>query len=193
MTATEWSFVLSGLAAAAAVVANVVAVASFIRVWMAEVPTAEFLVTRDASDDAQYWLSVSNPSRRLIILEWIEVRSPRPRTSDTVVILPPMQTKSGRGETELAWEEVTRADESGSHRMKPAYLAVPSGETQFLHVRFRGVPTEEDEGFKVDFRLHWSKNSFWLYRRLITRRISLEAQELKARTMASFNHPSLPP
>ena len=185
MTAGEWSLVLSGLATAVAVV-------SFIRVWMEELPTVEFLVTRDENEEAQYWLSVSNPSRRLIILEWVEALSPRPTTVDTVVILPVMQTKSGKGETELAWEEVNRAQEAGSNRMKPVYLAVPRGETQFLHIRFRRVTENEDEGFNISFRLHWSKGLSWLYRRLIPRELNLEADEVKARTMASFNHPSLP-
>ena len=104
------------------VVATAVAVASYMRVRLQELPTVEFLVTRDASDEAQYWLRVSNPSRRLIILDWIEVFSPQPNTPDTVVILPMMKTNSGKGETNLAWEEVRRANQLGSNRMKPVVL-----------------------------------------------------------------------
>ena len=43
-------------------VATVVAVASYMRVRLEELPTVEFLVTRDASDEAQDWLSVRSRS-----------------------------------------------------------------------------------------------------------------------------------
>ena len=185
MTASEWSLVISGLATGVAVV-------SFTRVWLQELPTVEFLVTRDQSEETQYWLSVSNPSRRLIILDRVEVVAPQPKTPDTVVILPMMKTNSARGETSLAWEEVRLAHDSGSKRMKPVYLAVPAGETQFLRVTFRRGTEDDDEGFKVNFRLHWSKGLFWVFRAFIPRKISLDPEQVKSRTMASFNHPSLP-
>ena len=174
------------------VVAAAVAAASYMRVRLEELPTVEFLFTRDASDQAQYWLSVSNPSRRLIILDEIEVFSPQPNTPDTVVILPVMKTNSGKGEANLAWEEVRRAELLGSNRMKPVYLAVPAGQTEFLHIRFRASAEDEDDGFEINFRLHWSKGLSWMYRRYITRQIVLDREQVKARTMASFNHPSLP-
>ena len=131
---------LNVLSLLVSVVAAAVAFASYMRVRLEELPTVEFLVTRDASDEAQYSLSVSNPSRRLIILDWVEVFSPRPKSADTVVILPIMKTNSGRGETNLAWEEVKRAELLGSKRMKPVYLAVPVLFTAF----FRGTPTRID-------------------------------------------------
>ena len=95
---------LNVLSLLVSVVAAAVAVASYMRVRLEELPTVECLVTRDASDEAQFWLSVSNPSRRLIILDWVEVFSPRPKSADTVVILPMTKTDSGRGETNLAPE-----------------------------------------------------------------------------------------
>ena len=193
MTPNLVSLLLSFVATVVAVVATAVAVASYMRVRLQKLPTVEFLVTRDASDEAQYWLSVSNPSRRLIILDWVEVFSPQPKTADTVVILPMMKTNSGKGETNLAWEEVKRAEQLGSNRMKPVYLAVPAGQTEFLHIRFRGVTDDEDEGFGIKLRLHWSKGLSWPYRRYITRHIMLDEEQVKARTMASFNHPGLPP
>ena len=158
------------------VVATAVAVASYMRVRLQELPTVEFIVTRDASDEARYWLSVSNPSGRLIILDWVEVLSPQPKTADTVVILPMMKANSGKGETNLAWEEVKRAEQLGSNRMEPVYLAVPAGQTEFLHIRFRGVTNDEDEGFEIKLRLHWSKGLSWLYRRYITRQIVLDEE-----------------
>ena len=192
MTPNLVSLLLSFVATAVAVVASVVAVASYMRVRLEELPTVEFLVTRDASDEAQYWLSVSNPSRRLIILDWVEVFSPRPKSVDTVVILPMMRTKSGMGETNLAWEEVKRAEQLGSNRMKPVYLAVPAGQTEFLHIRFRGITDDEDGGFEINLRLHWSKGLSWWFRKFVTRQIMLDAEQVKDRTMASFNHPGLP-
>ena len=174
------------------IVATAVAVASYMRVHLRELPTVEFLVTRDDSDEAQYWLSVSNPSPRLVILDCVEVFSPQPKTADTVVILPMMKTDSVKGEINLAWEEVELTEQSGSNRMKPVYLAVPAGQTEFLHIRFRGIPDVEYEGFEIDLRLRWSKGLPWLFRRFITRQVMLDEEQVKARTMASFNHPGLP-
>ena len=54
------------------------------------------------------------------------------------------------------------------------------------------MSNEEDEGFKVHLRLHWSKGLWWAYRRFIPRQIILGADEVRARVMASFNHPSVP-
>ena len=173
-------------------VATAIAVASYMWVRLQELPTVEFLATRDASGGVQYWLSVSNPSRRLIILDWVDVLSPEPKTADTVVILPMMRSDSARGETELAWEEVRRAEQLGVNRMKPVYLAIPAGQTEFVHIRFRDVADEENEDFDINFRLHWSKGLPWIHRRCITRRIMLDKEQVKARTMASFNHPGLP-
>ena len=64
MTGIDWSVALAGLATGVAVV-------TFIRVQ--ELPTVECIVTRDESEEARYAVSVSNPSRRLIILDKVEV------------------------------------------------------------------------------------------------------------------------
>ena len=186
MTAGEWSLVISG-------VATGVAVASYTRVLLQELPSVEFLVTRDRSDEEQFWLGVSNPSRRLIVLDWVEVISPPPKKGDTVQIRPVMKADSVKGDLNLAWDEVRRKEELGSHRMKPVFLAVPAGETQLLSITFGDIEEDEDGGFKVDFRFQWSKKPWWTYLIRGTRRITLDADQVKSRKMASFNHPSLPP
>ena len=186
MTPGEWGLVISG-------VATGVAVASYIRVLLQDLPTVEFLVTRDKNDEEQFWLTVSNPSRRLIILDWVEVISPPPKKRDTVVIGAMTKTDRLKGDLNLAWEEVRREEKLGSRRMKPVFLAVPAGETQLLSITFGDIEEDEDGGFKVDFRFQWSKGPWWTYLIRGTRRITLDGDQVKARKMASFNHPSLPP
>ena len=108
-------------------VAAVVAVAAFIRTVFHELPTAEFLVTRDEAGTAFYRLSVSNPTRRLLVLNYIEVLSP---STATVFTSP---ERAIRGGLELAWEEVERA----GGQTKSVFLAVPAGETKYLEIVFK--------------------------------------------------------
>ena len=186
MTPGEWSLVISG-------VATGVAVASYIRVLLQELPSVEFLVTRDRSDEEQFWLSVSNPSRRLIILDWVEVISPPMKKVETVIFQAVTEKDSIKGDLNRGFDEAERTKRLGSHRMKPVFLAVPAGENQLLSITFKDVEEDENGGFKVNFHLHWSKGPWWTYLIRGTRRITLDAGEVKARKMASFNHPSLAP
>ena len=53
-------------------VATAIAVASYMRFRLQELPTVEFLATRDACVEVEYWLNVSKLSRRSIILNLVE-------------------------------------------------------------------------------------------------------------------------
>ena len=132
MTEYGWSLLLS-------VVATVVAVLAFARTFFRELPTVEFLVERDATEQALYRLVISNPTRRLLVLDQIEVRLPG---AEGVKVRPMGVTM--RGTVERAYEDVTMA----SNRRKSVYLAVAAGETRCLELEF-----SEEEDFEVDFRL----------------------------------------
>ena len=184
MTPLEWSLVISG-------VATGVAVASYIRVLLQDLPTVEFLVTRASNGEEEFWLTVSNPSRRLIILDWVEIASPPPNKSDTAVIEVMTKTDWCEGDIVRALKEHEPREKLGPRRMKPVFLAVPAGETRLLNIRFGGIEEDDEGGFKVDLRFEWSKGPWWTYLIRGTRRITLDADQVKARKMASFNHPSV--
>ena len=165
-------------------VAAVVAVAAFVRTVFHELPTAEFLVTRDEAGTAFYRLSVSNPTRRLLVLNYIEVLSP---STATVFTSPDHST---RGILERAWEEAERA----GGQTKSVFLAVPAGETKYLEIVFKNNMT--DENFDVDFRFVWSKHDFqfgwWEVllrpgREGLPQGVKLDSAQVKSRRLAAID------
>ena len=105
------SILFSGLA-------TLVALAAFGRIVFQGLPTVEFLVECDnEAYPPLYKLSVSNPTRRLLVLDYIEVLSP-----DTVTgfVRPEL---SLRGTIARVWDDLSQAD-----RMKSVFCAVPAGE-----------------------------------------------------------------
>ena len=156
------------------VVATAVALMAFLRTVFQGIPTVEFLVEPDTGTGTlSYKLSVSNPTRRLIVLDHIEVRSP-----DTVTVLAGRE-HSVTDTLNRAYEDLSQAD----RRRKSVYLAVPAGQTKCLEMQFGGNTDEED--FDIDFRLVWSKGlprpDQWLMRR----KIKLDSSQVKSRRLAA--------
>ena len=159
------------------IVATLVAVAAFARTVRQELPTVEFLVERDnEAYPPLYNLSVSNPTRRLLVLDYIEVLSP-----DTVTNFVRPE-HSLRGTLARAWEDLSRAD-----RMKSVFLAVPAGETQCLELVFDGNTDSED--FDIHFRLVWSKGIPWPDRLLMPREVKYDLTQVKSRKLAATRRP----
>ena len=164
MTEYGWSLLLS-------VVATVVAVLAFARTFSRELPTVEFLVEHDASEQALYRIAVSNPTRRLLVLDQVDVRLPNP---EGVTVRPLGVTMHGT--VSRAYEDATMA----SKRRKSVYLAEPAGETRCLELEF-----SEEEDFEVDFRLRWSKGLPVPERWFIARRVRLDCAQVKSRQLAA--------
>ena len=161
MTEYGWSLFLS-------VVATMVAVVAFARTFFRELP---FLVERDASEQALYRLAVSNPTHRLLVLDQVEVRVP---DAEGVKVQPLGVTMHGT--VSRAYEDATMA----SKRRKSVYLAVPAGETRCLE-----LDLSDEEGFEIDFRLHWSKGLPVLERWFIRRTVRLDRGQVKSRQLAA--------
>ena len=160
---SELSLVISFVAAA-------IAVLSFARAVSWQLPSVEFLVDRDASDQPGYKLSVSNPTRRLLILDYVEVFAP---SAEGVKIWPIEGT---------VHDTVSRAFEDmslTSKRLKSVFLAVPAGQTRCLEIEFA-----DDEDFEVKFGLHWSKGLPLPDRCFIARKVRLDAAQVKSRQLA---------
>ena len=165
------SILFSGLA-------TVVALAAFGRIVFQGLPTVEFLVERDNEGyPPLYKLSVSNPTRRLLVLDYIEVLSP-----DTVTGFNRPE-HSLRGTIDRVWDDLSQAD-----RMKSVFCAVPAGETQCLEIMFGGEIDDED--FGVDFRLVWSKGLPHPDRWLMPRRVKYDLTQVKSRKLAATRRPN---
>ena len=164
MTASALSLIFS-------LVATAVAVFTFAREFSRQLPTVEFLVEHDESGQPLYKLSVSNPTHRLLILNYVEILSP---AADKVQIQPAGVNLHGT---------VTRAYEdalSTSKRAKSVFLAVPAEQTRHLEIEL-----SDDEDFEVDFRLHWSKGLPLPYRCFIARKVKLDSAQVKDRRLAA--------
>ena len=175
------SLIISLVATAISLVAAAAAVAAFVRTVFHELPTIEFLARRDASGLASYKLSVSNPTRRLLVLDCIKVLSPSTVTGFSI----PGDTA---GDTlRRAYETLERAGEEAERaagQTKSVYLEVPAGETKYLEIVFKNNMT--DEGFEVDFRPVWSKGLPFLARRLMRRKVQLDSAQVKSRNLAAL-------
>ena len=164
-------------------VAAFAAAAAFVRTVFHELPTAEFLVTRDASGLASYKLSVSNPTRRLLVLDHIKVLSPDTMSSFA------RPADSMRHTEERVWKDLRSPDPE----KRGVHLAVPAGETKYLEILF-GSETD-DEGFEVDFRPVWSKHDFqfgwWEVllrpgREGLPQGVKLDSAQVKSRNLAAL-------
>ena len=176
MTTSEWSLAIAFVAVAGSLIATLVSFLTYVRAVSWQLPTVEFLAEHDESAPARHKLTVSNPTRRLLVLDYIEIRSPRP---DRVRIQP--TGLNLRGTVERAYEETSLPSE----RKKAVFLRVPPGTTGDLEI---DVGTEED--FEVDFRLCWSKGIRGLERWFIVRKVKLSSAQVKSRTLAVAARPA---
>ena len=157
-----------------AFVATAISVVTFLRTLAGQVPSVDFLVERDESERARYTLRVSNPTRRVLVLDYVEVLSPE---SGKVFMWPKGVTD--HGVTERALEEVYS---SGPKHVKPVFLAVPAGQSRDVEVKFR---LAEDEEFEVSFGLRWSRGLPLPDRCFLARSIELDAAQIKSREIAA--------
>ena len=175
MTSTEWTLVLSLAATIAAAVSAIVALFTFVRTLAWRIPTVEFLSEYDEDKPRRYKLTVSNPTRRLLVLDYIDVLC---RDAEEVRIEPSRLDTHG----ELA--RVREQFELSSKRKKPVFLAVKPGETADLEVDFGAK-----EDFAVDFRLCWSKSLRGIERWCIQKDLKLDSGEVNSRTLAAIENP----
>ena len=164
-------------------VAAFAAAAAFVRTVFHELPTAEFLVTRDASGLASYKLSVSNPTRRLLVLDHIKVLSPDTMSSFA------RPADSMRHTEERVWKDLRSPDPE----KRGVHLAVPAGETKYLEILF-GSETDEEKEFDLDLRFVWSKHDFqfgwWEVllrpgREGLPQGVKLDSAQVKSRQLAA--------
>ena len=171
MTPSSVSLIFSFVSLIFSFVATAIAAFTCARVFSRELPTVEFLVVRDENAPVLYKLSVSNPTHRLLVLDHVDVLSPRAdgvqirRMDDTVY-----------GVVDRAYEESSLM----SKRTKPVFLAVPAGQIQHLEVEI-----SDDDDFQVDFRLRWSKGLPLLYRCFIVQKVELDSAQVKSRKLAA--------
>lgn len=159
------------LSLALAFAATAISVFAFARAFSGQLPSVDLLVERGPAGEARYRFSVSNPTRRLIVLDYIEVLSPRPDE----VLMRPMEV-TAYGVTNRAYEEVF----CPSKRGKPLFLAVPAGETRQLELE---LPDRED--LAVRFRLSWSKGLPFPDRCFVVRKFALDSDQLRSRKLAA--------
>ena len=146
---------------------------AFLRTVFQEIPTVEFLVEPGAANGTFcYKLSVSNPTRRLIVLDHIYVLSP-----NTVKVLAGREESVKRSLT-LRFDELSQSD----RQRKMVYLAIPAGQTKCLDIEFGDY--KDNEGFDVHFKLEWSKGLPSLDKCLMQRQIKLDSEQVKSRKMA---------
>ena len=159
-------FVASIISSAAAIVA----VVGLARVISREVPTVEFLV-RHKNGRHEYELSVSNPTHRLLVLDYVEVLSPG---AECVII----RRKDAHIEADIEriWEDLS----SECKEKKNVFLQVPAGQTRHLEIQFKNV-----DSFNVNFRIHWSKGLPLLDRRFATRKVKLDSGQIEKRKLAA--------
>lgn len=173
---TRWSpavtQIVPWLSLVIAVLAALVSVFTAARTFSGQLPSVDFLVERDAGGEARYKLSVSNPTRRLLVLDHVEVFAPQ---ADRVLIRP--EGVTAYGVSSRAYEEIVL----GSKNIKPVFLAVSAGQTRALDVEFRFAHEEE---FDIKFGLCWSKGVPFPDRRFIARSFELDAAQLRSRKMA---------
>ena len=150
-----------------------VAVLAFLRTVLQGLPTVEFLVERDASEASRYKLSVSNPTRRLLLLDRVDVISPSPPPYFNI----PNGTMTGTIERGCE-------DASGTPGSRAVYLAVPAGETKCLEIEFKNNMNDED--FGIYFRFVWSKGLPFLDRWFMPRKIKLDSAQVKSRRLAAI-------
>ena len=168
MTPTEWSLVLASAATVAAALSALVALLTLARTVAWQVPTVEFLREYGEHTPRRYKLMVSNPTRRLLVLDYVGVVSP---SADEVRIQPSQLDLHGT--VERAYDEI----ELPSKRKKPVFLPVKPGETADLEIDFG---TQED--FEVEFRLYWSKSLRGIERWCVPQDLKLDSDEVKSRT-----------
>ena len=176
MTCIEWSVLMAFAAALAASVSAVVAAITLIRTIAWQVPIVEFLCEYDETDETaqrRYKLTVSNPTRRLLVLDYVDVLSPDAKQ----VKLRPNELDV-RGDVERAW------DQPNFHwkRRKPVFLPVKPGESADLHIDFG----TQEEDFEVEFKLYWSKRLGRIERWCITNDLKLDPDEMKSRRLAAI-------
>ena len=160
--------------------AAIVALLALYRTMVQQTPAVEFLGDDDGSGaDGHYRISVSNPTHRMLVLAYVEVRSPDPSR----VFLRPMDI-SLRADLERSWETVRRKDGKIA-----VFLEVPARATRCLEAR---VDVQDPD---IDFRLHWSKTLKALLRvdGCLTRganRIKLDECEVRYRQLAAASRVS---
>lgn len=152
-------------------VATAVAVFAFARALSRQLPTVEFLVERDESEQALYKLGVSNPTHRLLVLDHVRVLKPRPEE-----VWVRRMDDSLRGDLERAYEDASIV----SKQTKSVFLAIPAEKTRYLEVQF-----SDEEGFEVSFQLYWSKGLPLLERWFIPRNVKLDWAQVKSRKLAA--------
>ena len=157
-----------------AFVATAISVFTFLKASAGQVPSVDFIVERDQSDRARYTLRVSNPTRRVLVLDYVDVLSPRP---GPVFMWPADVT--AHGAAERAYEEVVSLR---SKHVKAVFLAVPAGQSRDVEVDFRRV---DDGDFEVNFRLRWSRGLPFPDRCFLARSVELDAAQVKSRQVAA--------
>ena len=179
-TSTEWTLVLPLVATIAAAVSAIVALFTVVRTLAWQIPTVEFLIEYDEEDKPRrHKLTVSNPTRRLLVLDYIDVLCP---DAEKVRIEPSRLDR--RGMVSRSWEQL--ASPSKSKRKKPVFLAVKPGETADLKVEF---DFDAEEDFAVDFRFCWSKSLRGIERWCIPKDLKLDSGEVWSRTLAAIENP----
>ena len=121
MTTTDCTVIFAAIAAYSSFAAAVFAVITFVRTVSWQAPTVDFLVNDCESKWASHRLIISNPTRSVLVLEYVKVLCPRP---ETVTIEP--AHLDHKGTTDRAYEQL----ELGSKTTKPVFLSVPPGETE---------------------------------------------------------------
>ena len=173
MTTTDCTVIFAAIAAFSSFAAAVFAVLTFVRTVSWQAPTVDFLVNDRESRWASHRLIISNPTRSVLVLEYVKVLCPQP---ETVTIEP--AHLDHKGTTDRAYEQL----ELGSKTTKPVFLSVPPGGTEKLEL---GFGLRDDFDFEVDFRLCWSKGSIrWPERWFIPTKVKLDAAQVKNRTIA---------
>ena len=171
MTTAEWALIVSSLSMIFSCLAAFVAIWTLARTIAQQIPTIEFLVENDGSGRNIYRISVSNPTHRLLVLDYVEVLSPEPNS----VSIQPMEVTL-RGTLERSWEDASRK----SKERKSVFLEIPSRKTEYLEIALR-----DHEEFEIDFKLQWSKNLPILDRCFIAQRIKLDVAEVNSRILAA--------
>lgn len=133
-----------------------IAFAAFMRTVLDRVPSVHLVCLEGDGGETEYRVDIHNPSRRVVLLEEVEVVEP---SAQEVAIHP--VNASIHGTVARAYYEHTRHGPN-SPRFS-VFVAIPPNEFRFVTITFT-TPPSNDDAIHLFLNLWWSNMTPWLVR-----------------------------